>query len=93
MGHIHENSCRNDVRDTIVSSPKAGFKNVLKEMHLMITGTYKEEYEDGSKGWHVERGAPPKPVGGRILTISHKRVYKDNCDILVKQIDSTKFPL
>jgi hypothetical protein len=30
----------------------------------MNTGTYKEEYGDGSKGWHVERGAPPKPVGG-----------------------------
>jgi hypothetical protein len=93
MGHIHENSCRNDVRDTVVSSPKLGFRNVLKDMHLMITGTYKEEYEDGSKGWHVERGAPPKPVGGRILTISHKRIRVDDSDILLKQIDSIKFPL
>lgn len=93
MGHIHENSCRNDVRDTVVSSPKLGFKNVLKDIHLMITGTYKEEYEDGSKGWHVERGAPPKPVGGRILTISHKRIRVDDSDILLKQIDSIKFPL
>lgn len=25
--------------------------------------TYKEEYGDGSMGWHVERGAPPKPLG------------------------------
>jgi hypothetical protein len=29
----------------------------------VCTGTYKEEYGDGSGGWHVERGAPPKPVG------------------------------
>lgn len=93
MGHIHENSCRNDVRDTIESSPKTGYKNVLKDIHLMLTGTYKEEYEDGSKGWHVERGAPPKPVGGRILVIDHKRVQLDTGDRIIKQIDSIKFPL
>lgn len=27
------------------------------------TPTYKDEYGDGSGGWHVERGQPPKPVG------------------------------
>ena len=93
MGHIHENSCRNDVRDTIESTPKTGYRNVLKDIHLMITGTYKEEYEDGSKGWHVERGAPPKPTGGRILTLNHRRLVIDGVDKLIKQIDSTKFPL
>ncbi len=93
MGHIHENSCRNDVRDTISHSPRGGFKNKLKDIHLMLTGTYKEEYEDGSKGWHVERGAPPKPCGGRILTIDYKRVIKDKVENIHKQIDSTKFPI
>jgi hypothetical protein len=69
MGHIHENSCRNDVRDTLEQHPNSGYTLKQKQLHLMLTGTYKEEYGDGSKGWHVERGAPIKPLGGRILTI------------------------
>jgi hypothetical protein len=69
MGHIHENAARNDVRDTITYHSKTGYRHHHKELHMMLTGTYKEEYGDGSKGWHVERGAPIKPTGGRILTI------------------------
>eukprot|EP00752_Nemacystus_decipiens_P016733 g14971.t1 len=30
----------------------------------VCTPSYKEEYGDGHGGWHVERGAPPKPLGG-----------------------------
>ena len=59
----------------------------------MITGAYKEEYGDGSKGWHVERGAPVKPIGGRILIIDNKRIRKNGIDLNAKLIDSTKFPL
>jgi len=36
----------------------------------VCTPTYKEEYADGSHGWHVERGAPPKPLGGYWLRFS-----------------------
>jgi len=61
--------------------------------HMCLTGTYKEEYGDGSKGWHVERGAPVKPIGGRILTIDYKRVRRDGRDFHDRQIDSMKFPL
>jgi hypothetical protein len=42
----------------------------------MLTGTYKEEYEDGSKGWHVERGASPKFTGGRWLYMLPTRTEK-----------------
>jgi hypothetical protein len=56
----------------------------------MLTGTYKEEYEDGSKGWHVERGAPPKPLGGRILHLKNTRIIKDGMDRIEKSIDSMK---
>ena len=93
MGHIHENSCRNDVRDVIDHNARNGYKSFLKDIHLMLTGTYKEEYDDGSKGWHVERGAPPKPTGGRILTIDYKRDYTDGDVKMNRQIDSHKFPL
>jgi hypothetical protein len=59
----------------------------------MLTGAYKEEYEDGSKGWHIERGAPPKPMGGRILTIDICKVQSDGVRTTNKIIDSRKFPL
>lgn len=93
MGHIHENSCRNDVRDVIDHNARSGYKNSLKDIHLMLTGTYKEEYGDGSKGWHIERGAPPKPVGGRILSIDYKRIKNKEEDTVIRQIDSHKFPI
>lgn len=59
----------------------------------MITGTYKEEYGDGSKGWHVERGAPLKPIGSRILVIDTRRDTSGGKDVVYKSIDSTKFPI
>jgi len=93
MGHIHENSCRNDVRDTVVHVPKHGYMNHHKNIHLMLTGTYKEEYGDGSKGWHVERGAPIKPTGGRILKITAKEIKREGIRKMHKSIDSIKFPL
>lgn len=89
MGHIHENSSRNDVRDCL--SHKFAVKH--KQLHLMLTGAYKEEYGDGSKGWHVERGAPIKPIGGRILTIKSQMLQTNGVRELVKFIDSTKFNL
>jgi hypothetical protein len=59
----------------------------------MLTGAYKEEYGDGSKGWHVERAAPIKPIGGRILTIKPQMLQTNGVRELVKFIDSTKFNL
>jgi hypothetical protein len=93
MGHIHENSARNDVRDNINFHPSKGYYFNHKQIHSMITGTYKEEYINGLYGWHVERGAPMKPVGGRLLSIECGRDRSDNKDILVRNIDSMKFPL
>lgn len=92
MGHIHENAARNDVRDIIVQGAN-NYRHVQKQLHLMLTGTYKEEYGAGSKGWHVERGAPVKPTGGRILEITYKRNQKKGNDFFEKQVDSFKFPL
>jgi hypothetical protein len=89
MGHIHENSARNDQREMIAHNSKKGYSVKQRAIHLMLTGTYKEEYGDGYIGWHVERGAPPKPLGGRILKIEAKDVENS----LIKNIDSFKFPL
>jgi len=92
MGHIHENASRNDVRDSILQG-RSSYRQIQKQLHLMLTGTYKEEYGDGSKGWHVERGAPVKPVGGRILEINYKRVRENGTDYFQRGIDSYKFPI
>lgn len=91
MGHIHENSARHDVRDNLNYVTSKGYCLEQKELHLMITGTYKEEYGDGSKGWHVERGAPIKPIGGRILILNTHRNFKQGKDELIKSIDSIRF--
>ena len=94
MGHIHENSCRNDVRDSLhYNQGKRVYELEQRQIHLAITGTYKEEYGDGSHGWHIERGAPVKPVGGRILVLNGRRVVKDGAENYDLLIDSTKFPL
>ena len=91
MGHIHENSARNDVRESIVHNPKNGYKSEQRPLHMMLTGTYKEEYGDGDHGWHVERGAPPKPLGGRILTIKMIRKQKDGVQSYYNKVDSHLF--
>lgn len=91
IGHIHENASRIDVRESLEENNKC-IKIVHKEIHHCITGTYKEEYGDGSKGWHIERGAPPKPLGGRVLKLAIKRHHND-MEPLIKKIDSHQFPL
>jgi hypothetical protein len=60
---------------------------------LAICGVYKEEYEDGFGGWHVERGAPVKPTGGRILNFNGRRVRNKENDYFELLVDSCKFPL
>lgn len=94
IGHIHENWARNDVRESFNYNPgKRKHESDLKNIHSMITGTYKEEYGEGLYGWHIERGAPPKPVGGRILTINIERDQKNDTTKFSTFIDSIKFPL
>ena len=57
-GHIHE-SWKVDLMRLRLGK-KATYHD--KQTHLCIP-TYKEEFKDGYDGWHVERGAPPKPIG------------------------------
>lgn len=68
-GHVHEawNVCL--MRERINKSDNLSHDT---QWHV-CTPSYKEEYGDGSKGWHVERGAPPKPIGGYWL-----RFYREH---------------
>jgi hypothetical protein len=41
-----------------------------EQIHLKLP-SYKEEYGDGYGGWHIERGAPPKPTGAMWIKFRH----------------------
>jgi UDP-2,3-diacylglucosamine pyrophosphatase LpxH len=80
MGHVHE-------LYTMLWSKK--YLNTMnrpdhRHVHHFRTGTYKDEYEDGYMGWHVERGAPPKPLGCVVadfhvdLATKKTEFHKDN---------------
>ena len=59
---------------------KARTAQAFRKLHIR-TSTYKEEYGDGTKGWHVSRGAPPKPLGGYWMkfdiNLNHSPTKKD----------------
>jgi len=65
MGHVHELYTMVQTKATLDKNRIPTLKDVL---HLR-TGAYKEEYQEGAFGWHVERGAPPKPIGGVMLEV------------------------
>ena len=63
-GHIHES--------WVLWTPRAavntqGTPHVIDQLHVS-TGTYKDEFSVG-EGYHVERGRPPKPLGGMWLRL------------------------
>jgi hypothetical protein len=65
MQHIH------DLWDMTVQveTMDHSYNTKLKEVLHIQTSTYKDEYGDGNGGWHIERGAPPKPLGGYWLEL------------------------
>jgi hypothetical protein len=71
MGHVHELYTMVTTKQTLDHNRVPQLKDVL---HVR-TAAYKEEYADGFGGWHIERGAPPKPVGGVLLElgVNHER--------------------
>lgn len=66
QGHVHNAYSHFDTIEVFNSKTMTVVKKNL--LHLR-TPTYKEEYEDQFGGWHVERGAPPKPLGGCYLDL------------------------
>jgi hypothetical protein len=60
-----------------------------EQLHLKVP-SYKEEYQDGFGGWHIERGGPPKPTGAVWLRLSAKKTSKDNVDICEPVIEALR---
>ena len=58
-GHIHEEWNLTLVRNRLDNS---GRFYQDEQVHAQV-GTYKNDYKDGSEGWHVEKGGSPKPIG------------------------------
>lgn len=79
MGHVHEDYEMTYSYETLDWKSDIKHKDIL----MLRTASYKEEYGDGFGGFHIERGRPVKPLGGRWLklTLAHdprqkKRVIK-----------------
>lgn len=82
IGHVHEN------KETFISKECLDAQNnfILRDIMLLITGTYKEEYNEHKSGWHVERGAPPKVIGGRKIILDYHRPDKGKEKITQRSI-------
>ena len=87
MGHVHEIYHHVNVVESYDSHQK---KLKLKEVHQVRTGAYKEEYGDGFGGYHIEKGRPPKPMGGYWMTLEVNRSQKDGHRAFKKYIEFTK---
>ena len=74
-GHVHE-SWQIELMRVRVGKSKIYHDT---QTHICLP-TYKEEFETGFGGWHVERGAPPKPIGAVWL-----RLYYVNSRDLIKR--------
>ena len=55
-----------------------------RQTHVRTAG-YKDEYGDGHGGWHIERGGPPKPIGGAWLRFRHARAGEIKLEITEAQ--------
>ena len=66
-GHVHEDWSLVTVREGITQSGC-----VVHRRQLHVCGaSYKDEYGDGTTGWHIETGKPPKPLGALWLNFSY----------------------
>ena len=59
-GHTHDAWVVPVCRERIKND---GTVTIDEQVHIK-TATYKDEYGQGTEGWHIERGGPPKPLGG-----------------------------
>lgn len=62
-GHVHEQMHVTIARERLTQQGYVS-RDIV---HFLRTGTYKDEYGDGSGGFHIERGRPPKPLGATWL--------------------------
>lgn len=79
MGHVHELYALPTRTEYFDNNP-ACYKPKTRTVYNVRMATYKEEYEDATGGFHIERLRQPKPLGGVFLDLE---MFKDG--------SSTKF--
>lgn len=67
-GHTHDQWWMALARERL-QTQNGMYRVELDTQHHVRTGTYKDEYGDGFAGFHVERGAPPKPTGAIVMRL------------------------
>lgn len=71
QGHVHELYHVIDSQESLEHNPRSGYSVKHRYVHHIRTAAYKEEYGDGDFGYHIEKGRPPKPIGGYILSFDY----------------------
>jgi len=65
MGHVHQKNIAKTRRAALSRSNRA----TQRQVHYVRTSTYKDEFQQGISGWHVERGQYPRPLGGWVMRL------------------------
>lgn len=72
QGHTHDAYHHTDVVEYMNVKYATTAQMVRhKLLHHVRTPSYKDEYADGTKGWHIERGGQPKPIGYYLLKLDY----------------------
>jgi hypothetical protein len=68
-GHTHDQYVLPLQRERLTT----GGTIVQDALWCIRTGTYKDEYQTGAGGWHVERRGTPKPIGAVWVHLAYER--------------------
>lgn len=85
MGHVHELYHHINIKETI--SRAKPYRNQQRIQHDIRTSTYKDEFTDGAFGWHIERGAYGKPIGGYLMQLNFQRDRKHEMELTSIEAD------
>ena len=77
-GHIHEKSTT-EVMAHYFDSNAMSYKPKARSILLLQSSTYKQEYIDN--GFHIEKGRPPKPLGGIFMDVHLVRINGNKFDL------------
>jgi hypothetical protein len=84
-GHNHNAYYVPIVQESVSDSGKV----IFSTQHHVRTPGYKSEYNDGTKGWAVEKGMVPKPLGGAFVNLkvtTNGKAKRVGCQIGVQPV-------
>jgi len=69
MGHVHNDYEMTYTREMLDEQ----WKPITRDLMMVRCSTYKDEFNDGHRGWHNENGMGPRPLGGRFICLNFRR--------------------